>query len=301
MLNSPFTAGASKLLVLDGRLRSEVQGRARLMPRRRGWRGVREYDHRNSAVQTLLCRALRCLAHRCATAGVFCGFFSGRAKCRSGSQVRRATSRGRLATAAGHVAPGAHVVSEKQEVDGAYDVVPFNPLASLSLSQQRARLPVFKVGRGHDDVSHNCSESFWLFPQCSFGRRSSASTSCMRWSGFRPWCWLARPAAARQRRSPSTCTKPAGLLVRGAAAHPNTHGRRRPRGGMPAAAPHCCGDDCAARGRGASRCARFMLNVAAGAGSAGGQRGRVCDPLRGGSRAHHAHQVHDRGAAAGHI
>ena len=59
----------------------------------------------------------------------------------------RCSDRPGALTAAGHVAPGTHVVSEKAEVDGAFDVVPFNPLASLSLSQQRARLPVFKVRR----------------------------------------------------------------------------------------------------------------------------------------------------------
>ena len=46
---------------------------------------------------------------------------------------------------AGSVAPGAHVGADRSEADAAYDVVRFNPLASLSLSQQRARLPVFKV------------------------------------------------------------------------------------------------------------------------------------------------------------
>ena len=55
----------------------------------------------------------------------------------------------------GTAAPGDHVVAEKQESDANYDVVPYNPLGSLSLSQQRARLPVFKV----------CLESFrWSFP-----------------------------------------------------------------------------------------------------------------------------------------
>ena len=31
------------------------------------------------------------------------------------------------------------------ERDGQFDVIPYNPFGSLSLSQQRAKLPVFKV------------------------------------------------------------------------------------------------------------------------------------------------------------
>ena len=45
----------------------------------------------------------------------------------------------------GFATPGEHVVAEKQERDGEMDVVAYNPLGSLSLSQQRARLPVFTV------------------------------------------------------------------------------------------------------------------------------------------------------------
>lgn len=46
---------------------------------------------------------------------------------------------------AGEKAPGLNVLHEREE-DGTteHDVVPFNPHAAYSLSQQRARLPVFK-------------------------------------------------------------------------------------------------------------------------------------------------------------
>jgi len=45
----------------------------------------------------------------------------------------------------GAPAPGMHADTDKMEDGGAMSVVTFNPNSALSLSQQRARLPVFKV------------------------------------------------------------------------------------------------------------------------------------------------------------